>query len=163
MGGEESSDESNDEDSSSSSATVASSASLGETSGWEMIHEIASEVFFEVEQSEVSSSSFSFDTMQLAVSMDVPSPQLTSPSSPSANVVGASDSASTPDPFQGSHPMMKLLGDDSMQIEMTGDEFSSLDPWIEAIDFLNKDISETAVLVNPPDLQVPGNLSLIHI
>ncbi len=160
VGGEESSDESNDEDSSSSSATVASSASLGETGGWEMIHEIASEVFFEVEQSEVSSSSFSFDTMQLAVSMDVPSPQLTSPSSPSANVVGASDSASTPDPFQGSHPMMKLLGDDSMQIEMAGDEFSSLDPWIEAIDFLNKDISETAVLVNPPDLQVPGNYVL---
>ena len=50
---------------------------------WEMVHEIASEIFFTIEASETSSSNFSFDDISDAVAVSTPSPQTQAPSIPS--------------------------------------------------------------------------------
>ena len=94
----EASEGSGDEDGDDSTdSSVASNSLLSSSSsggGWEMIHEIASEVFFEIEGAESSSSSITFESMLLAVSVETPSPQLTSPGAPSI-LSGGSDSPLT--------------------------------------------------------------------
>ena len=124
-----------------------------------MIHEIASEVFFEIEGAESSSSSITFESMLLAVSVETPSPQLTSPGAPSI-LSGGSDSPLTPDPFQGAHPLMALKGDSFLQVEVTSQTFEEIDPWITATDFLGNDLSNIVRLENPPDLKNPGEYLL---
>ena len=102
------SDETSSDDSSSSAfasgGVLAGGASGG---GWEMIQELASDVFFEIEGAESISSSITFESMLLAVSLDTPSPELSAPGA-SAILSGGSDSPLTPDPFQGAHPFMNL-------------------------------------------------------
>ena len=49
---------------------------------WEMVHEIASEIFFTIESAEFSSSSFSFDSLTNAVPVTVPDPEPQIPSVP---------------------------------------------------------------------------------
>jgi hypothetical protein len=124
----ESSEESSADDSSSSAfesgGLLAGGVSGG---GWEMIHEIASDVFFEIEGAESSSSSITFESMLVAVSLDTPTPELAAPGE-SAILSGGSDSPLTPDPFQGAHPFMNLKGDDYLTIELTDKDFGDIDP-----------------------------------
>lgn len=147
------SEESSADDSSSSAfesgGLLAGGASGG---GWEMIHEIASDVFFEIEGAESTSSSITFESMLVAVSVDTPTPELAAPGE-SAILSGGSDSPLTPDPFQGAHPFMNLKGDDYLTIELTDKDFGDIDPWIDATDFLGNDLSSIVSLENPPDLQ----------
>ena len=51
-------------------------SATGSGGGWEIVHKIASDVFFDIEESENSSSSFSFESMQFAVTLDTPNPEL---------------------------------------------------------------------------------------
>ena len=51
---------------------------------WEMVHEIASEIFFTIESSETSASSFTFDDISDAVTVSTPTPQTQAPSVPSS-------------------------------------------------------------------------------
>ncbi|MBT5716129.1 MAG: hypothetical protein HOI70_04375, partial [Opitutae bacterium] len=51
---------------------------------WEMVHEIASEIFFTIEASETSSASFTFNDISDAVSVSTPTPQTQAPSIPSS-------------------------------------------------------------------------------
>ena len=160
-------------ESSSSSSPFASStlSGGGVAGGWEVIHEIASEVFFEIENTESSSAGISFESMQFAVTLDTPSPQLSSPTAP-AILSGGSDSPITPDPFQGANPDMQLIGDDYLEVELTvfpwtkptdnltNSATSVIDPWINATDFLGNDLYDEVNLVNPPDLMVPGKYIL---
>ena len=156
----ESSEESSADDSSSSAfesgGLLAGGVSGG---GWEMIHEIASDVFFEIEGAESSSSSITFESMLVAVSLDTPTPELAAPGE-SAILSGGSDSPLTPDPFQGAHPFMNLKGDDYLTIELTDKDFGDIDPWIDATDFLGNDLSSIVSLENPPDLQKTDTYTL---
>ena len=73
-----------------SSNTASSSSSENFQSGdtdWEMVHDIASEIFFTIESSEISSASFTFSDVSDAVSVSTPTPQIQAPSIPS-NVSG---------------------------------------------------------------------------
>ena len=73
--------ESSDEDEFSS--TTDSSNQFSAMDGdWEMVHEIASEIFFSIETLETSSSSFSFDSITNAIPISVPDPQPTIPDVP---------------------------------------------------------------------------------
>ena len=51
---------------------------------WEMVHEIASDIFFTIESTELSSSQFSFDDISDAVTVSTPTPQAQAPSVPSS-------------------------------------------------------------------------------
>ena len=148
-----------DEGSSSEFASSSPLAGTGAGGGWEVVHQIASEVFFEIEESETTSSSISFESMVFAVSVETPSPQLTSPGAP-AILSGGSDSLLTPDPFQGAHPFMALNGESYLLVEVTDQNFSDIDPWISASDFLGNDLSNIVRLENPPDLKSPGEYLL---
>ena len=154
--GEESSADDTTSSAFDSGGLLAGGASGG---GWEMIQEIASEVFFEIEGAESSSSSISFDSMLVAVSLDTPTPELAAPGE-SAILSGGSDSPLTPDPFQGAHPLMNLQGDDYLVLELTDKDFGDIDPWIDATDFLGNDLSTIVSLENPPDLQKPDTYTL---
>ena len=157
----ESGEESSADDSSSSSAFESGGLLAGGASGggWEMIHEIASDVFFEIEGAESSSSSITFESMLVAVSVDTPTPELAAPGE-SAILSGGSDSPLTPDPFQGAHPFMNLKGDGYLTIELTDKDFGDIDPWIDATDFLGNDLSSIVSLENPPDLQKTDTYTL---
>ena len=67
-----------------SSALFSSAMNEAMDTDWEMVHEIASEIFFTIESSETSASSFSFDDVSDAVTVSTPSPQLQAPSVPSS-------------------------------------------------------------------------------
>ena len=76
----------NGEDSDSSN-TASSSSSGNFQSGdtdWEMVHDIASEIFFTIESSETTSSSFTFSDVSDAVTVSTPTPQVQAPSIPSS-------------------------------------------------------------------------------
>ena len=49
---------------------------------WEMVHEIASEIFFTIESTESSSTDFTFDSISNAVAITVPEPEPQVPSVP---------------------------------------------------------------------------------
>ena len=122
---------------------------------WEMVHEIASEIFFTIESGETSAASFTFDDIAEAVPVTQPSPQTQTPKTPDS-VAGGALNPEALNPFVGDHPEVVLVGDDFMKIEMTPVPFSSLDPWINAKDFTGADISTEATLLSPPNLKVPG-------
>ena len=68
------------------SVTVTSSPTMSQTmdTDWEMVHEIASDIFFTIESTEMSSSQFSFDDISDAVTVSTPTPQAKAPSVPSS-------------------------------------------------------------------------------
>ena len=68
------------DDSSPSLASLNPSANM--ESDWEMVHEIASDIFFTIESTEVSSSSITFDSLTNAVPISVPEPQPQTPAVP---------------------------------------------------------------------------------
>lgn len=76
----------NGDDTSSSNTYSASSSEnfLSSDTDWEMVHDIASEIFFTIESSETSSSSFTFSDFSDAVSVSTPTPQIQAPSIPSS-------------------------------------------------------------------------------
>ena len=52
------------------------------TAGFDFIQNIATEIFFEIESAEVSSSEFTFESMQMASEVEAPVPQTQAPSVP---------------------------------------------------------------------------------
>ena len=140
-----------------STSSSSSATSLSADTDWEMVHEIASEIFFAIEASESSSSNFSFDDISDAVSVATPKEDVQA-LTPPANVAGGV--AETLNPFVGAHPEIELIGADYLKIEMTPTAYSSIDPWINGEDFTGADISSLATLTNPPDLGAPGIYNL---
>ena len=126
---------------------------------WEMVHEIASEIFFTIETSETNSANFTFDDISDAVAVSTPTPQVSPPQLPPF-VTGGELKTEILNPFVGAHPEVVLVGDDFMQIEMTPSPYATFDPWIEAKDFTGANISSSVSLLNPPDLKTPGTYSL---
>ena len=152
-------EEGDTESSSVSSSNSAFSFESGDS--WEMVHELATDIFFSIEEAETVSSSFSFENLSNAVTVDIPEPAIIPPVVP-AILAGGPDSPMPPEPFLGAHPTVSLVGDDRMVIEMTPQPFSDLDPWIEAKDFLSNDIASVAKLLTPPNLLVPGTYDLVY-
>ena len=132
------------------------SFSQNQSSGWDSVHDLASEIFFEIEESENSSESFSFTSLSMAQGTEVPNEVVGSVpvSSAVVSVTGASDF------FQGVPPQISLKGDKVFQVEMLDRPFSEVDPWINATNFLDQDIAHKAVLLNPPDTKFPGTYQL---
>ena len=64
---------------------------------WEMVHEIASEIFFTIESTESSSTDFTFDSISNAVAITVPDPEPQVPSVPMS--VSGNDSAQISEVF----------------------------------------------------------------
>ena len=53
---------------------------ISATSGdWEMIHELATDLFFDVESAETVAANFSFEDMTLAPTVDIPTPEPEAP------------------------------------------------------------------------------------
>ena len=142
-------------------SSLSSLSSLGDGDNWELVHELATDIFFSIEEAETASSKFSFENISNAVTVDVPEPALSPPSVP-AILAGGPNSSKPPEPFVGGHPTASIVGDDLIVIEMTPQPFSDFDPWIEAKDFLSNDIASSAKLLNPPNLLVPGNYDIIY-
>ena len=55
---------------------------------------------------------------------------------------------------------MALNGESYLFVEVTDQNFSDIDPWISASDFLGNDLSNIVRLENPPDLKSPGEYLL---
>jgi len=68
----------------SASSTSSPTMSQSMDTDWEMVHEIASDIFFTIESTELSSSQFTFDDVSDAVTVSTPSPQAKAPSVPSS-------------------------------------------------------------------------------
>ena len=68
------------------SASTTSSPTISQAmdTDWEMVHEIASDIFFTIESTEMSSSQFSFDDISDAVTVSTPTPQAQAPSIPAS-------------------------------------------------------------------------------
>ena len=126
---------------------------------WEMVHEIASEIFFTIETSETNSANFTFDDISDAVAVSTPTPQVSPPQLPPF-VTGGELKTEILNPFVGAHPEVVLVGDDFMQIEMTPSPYATFDTWIEAKDFTGANISSSVSLLNTPDLKTPGTYNL---
>ncbi len=158
-GDEESEEDDNAEESDTGDPLLSSSG----TASWEFIHNISSEIFFEIESNEVASSSFSFDSMQSAPAVEVPAPE-TQPLGPPPEVTGEKDGIANPDQYVGPAPEIALLGKNEevwwrkisnngfrMIIEMRSasdtQTWLDLDPGIQATDYLGTDLSSNFVRV----------------
>mgnify|MGYP001243425166 CR=1 FL=1 len=136
---------------------------------WELIHELATDIFFSIEEAETVSSSFSFENISNAVTVDVPEPAL-SPLSAPAVIASGTDSQSNPDPFGGVFPLISLIGENPLRLEMVEpgiSDWKEIDPWVEADDFLGNDISSSVTLFPPAEkitdlLSVPGSHELTY-
>lgn len=147
----------NESDSESSEASFLPDFASSNTSEFESIHDLASDIFFEIEESESNSEEISFSSLGLAVGTEVPT-EVVGGVPVSSVVVGKTGSAS--DFFQGLPPSISLQGDKVYNVEMLDQPFSVVDPWINATNFLKQDISQKAVLLNPPDTRFPGTYEL---
>ncbi|MBT3637363.1 MAG: hypothetical protein HN531_10520 [Opitutae bacterium] len=59
----------------------------GSRGDWEVVHKVASDIFFDIEKIESQAEGFDFESMQYAVTVSTPSPQIESPTPP-ASVTG---------------------------------------------------------------------------
>ena len=75
-----------------------STLSTGLRGEWEVVHKVASEIFFDIEQLELNSEGFDFESMQYAVSVSAPSPEIET-LSPPASVTGGN--VYLPEPVAG--------------------------------------------------------------
>ena len=141
-----------------SQANQADNFSQSQTSSWDDVIDLASEIFFEIEQSENNSEIFSFSSLSLAEGTEVPNEIVGAVPMSSAVVSVTGSSAS--DFFQGLPPEINLKGDQVYEVEMLDRPFSEIDPWVNATNFLEQDIAEKAVLLNPPDMRFPGTYQL---
>lgn len=129
------------------------------SSNWDLIHDIASEIFFEIEESEKNSDSYSFSSLNLAEGAEVPVEVISSV--PVSSVVGSVDGSMASDFSQGPPPEVSIVEEQVFEVEMLDLPFSEQDPYtVEATDFLQRDISAEVVLLNPPDTKFPGIYTL---
>ena len=148
---------------SSSDSSLSSASAFGSGNSWEMVHELATDIFFSIEEAETASSNFSFENISNAVTVDIPEPALTPPVVP-AVLAGGPDSQSNPDPFVGVFPEISLIGENPLRLEMVMPSIANwkeIDPWVEAEDFLGNDIASSVTLFPPAEkvtdlLSVPG-------
>lgn len=119
----------------------------------DFIHQMASEIFFEIEEAEGSSSEFSFESMTMAPTVDIPTPEVQAPTVP-ASVTGETAAGGDIEYYQGGYPELRLLGENDtsdplvkifnsgarMEVEMRaaseGITWRKIDPWVIATDFL---------------------------
>ena len=142
---------------------------------WEMIHELATDLFFEIESAETVAADFSFEDLALAPTVDIPTPEPEAPVAP-ASVTGETLAGADLEFFQGGHPELQLLGvngnsDDNlvkvfnngaiMEVEMRasseGITWRNIDPWVKATDFLGKDITRGVQISGTPIILLPDN------
>ncbi len=148
-----------DGDESESSQTSQSvSFTQTQSSSWDNIHDLASEIFFEIEESENNSESYSFSSLSLAEGTEVPNEVVGAV--PTSTAVVSVTGSSASDFFQGLPPQISLKGDQIYEVEMLDRPFSEVDPWVNATNFLEQDIAEKAELLNPPDMRFPGTYQL---
>jgi hypothetical protein len=166
--GDSSSEDSESEEKSFNEPTQQTFASSGGTN-FEFIHNLATDLFFEIEEAETSSSEFSFESMALAPTIDIPTPQPEAPVAP-PSVTGETLAGGDLEFFQGGHPELKLLGSNistdplvkifnngaRMQVEMRapseGITWRKIDPWVQALDFLGNDITPGVQLTGSPKI-----------
>lgn len=166
-GDSESEDSESEEDSfvEPSQQTVASSGGTN----FEFIHDLATDLFFEIEEAETSSSEFSFESMALAPTVDIPTPQPETPIAP-PSVTGETIAGGDLEFFQGGHPELQLLSINNsndplvknfdngarMLVEMRapseGITWRKIDPWVKAEDFLGNDITAGVQILGTPDI-----------
>ena len=144
-------------------------SAVNSAQGWEMIHELATDLFFEIESSENVASGFTFESMALAPTIDIPTPEPETPVAP-PSVTGETLAGADLEFFQGGHPELKLLGTNNstdplvkifnngarMQVEMRapseGITWRKIDPWVKAFDFLGNDITSGVQITGTPDI-----------
>jgi hypothetical protein len=144
-------------------------SAVNSAQGWEMIHELATDLFFEIESSENVASGFTFESMALAPTIDIPTPEPETPVAP-PSVTGETLAGADLEFFQGGHPELKLLGTNNstdplvkifnngarMQVEMRapseGITWRKIDPWVKAFDFLGNDITSGVQITGAPDI-----------
>ena len=136
-----------------------STASSG--ANFEFIHRLATDLFFEIEESEKSSADFSFESLVLAPTVDVPNPELEAPSPP-ASVTGETLAGLgavpfiTPQPniifnqFENDALIQAMDSGDRLIIEMRSydEEFNSwakLDPGVVGMAFTKYKLNVTEV------------------
>lgn len=173
--GDSSTEDSESEEESFIEPTQQTFASSG-GSNFEFIHNLATDLFFEIEEAETSSSEFSFESMALAPSVDIPTPQPEAPVAP-PSVTGETLAGGDLEFFQGGHPELKLLGTNNstdplvkifnngarMQVEMRapseGITWRKIDPWVQALDFLGNDITPGVQLTGAPKILLANSNS----
>ncbi|MEK9773379.1 MAG: hypothetical protein VW576_07400 [Opitutae bacterium] len=144
-------------------------------SDWEMIHELATDLFFEIESAETVAANFSFEDLALAPTVDIPTPEPEAPVAPAA-ITGQTIAGADLEFFQGGHPELQLLGqngtsDDNlvrifdegarMEVEMRapseGITWRKIDPWAKAQDFLGNDITSGVQISGTPTILLPNH------
>lgn len=166
--------ESDDEDGSGEEGSFDEPMVVGPSAGdLDFIHEIASEVFFAIGESEQVSSDFTFESIQMAPPVEAPLPEVEAPSAPAA-VTGETVAGGNIDRFLGLPPELSLRdqtaagipnADPLFQVLSGGsrivaelrspDEgltWADLDPGVSAFDFLDNDIESAVILSNVPDI-----------
>jgi hypothetical protein len=151
-------------------------SAVNSAQGWEMIHELATDLFFEIESSENVASGFTFESLALAPTIDIPTPEPETPVAP-PSVTGETLAGGDLEFFQGGHPELKLLGTNNstdplvkifnngarMQVEMRaptdGITWRKIDPWVQALDFLGNDISSGVQITGVPKILVANSNS----
>ena len=144
-------------------------SAVNSAGGWEEIHELATDLFFEIETVETVAANFSFEDMTLAPTVDIPTPQPGAPTVPSS-VTGETLAGGDIEFFQGGHPELQLLGVNSttdelvriynngsrMEVEMRapaeGITWRKIDPWVKALDFLGNDITSGVQINGAPQI-----------
>ncbi len=145
----------------------------------DFIHSIASEVFFAIEEAEMSSSEFTTQSLQTAPSVEVPTPDLKSPSAPAA-VTGEDSISGTninsyisvpptislrtePQTIDEALPLKISNGGALIEVEYRSESdgvtWADLDPGVFATDFFKNDIAGDVVLFNEPDIVLPNPLT----
>ena len=175
LSGDSSSEDSEPEEESFNEPTQQTFASSG-GSNFEFIHDLATDLFFEIEEAETSSNEFSFESMALAPTVDIPTPQPEAPVAP-PSVTGETLAGGDLEFFQGGHPELKLLGTNNstdplvkifnngalMQVEMRapseGITWRKIDPWVQALDFLGNDITSGVQLSGAPKVVLANSNS----
>jgi hypothetical protein len=171
----ESDDESASEDDGSFDEPIVVGPSAGDL---DFIHEIASEVFFAIGESEQVSSDFTFESIQMAPPVEAPIPEVEAPSAPAA-VTGETVAGGNIDRFLGLPPELKLRGgsgpphqDPLLEMYSNGARivaefrdpsegltWADLDPGVDALDFLDNDIESSVVLSNVPNVVLTSPFS----
>ena len=100
-----------------------SSLMSGARGDWEVVHKVASDIFFDIEGIEGQAEDFDFESMQYAVTVSTPSPQIESPKPP-ASVTGGI--FSVPEPVD-----VLFLNPPSLDIQAASDKLSQSAELIE--------------------------------
>ena len=148
-----------------SDSSFASSSTATGGGNWDFIQQMATDIF-EIEETEQSSSEFTFESIATAVEVETPTPLEEAPTAP-AKITGETEAGELP--FQGPPPVLGLLGEPSQNtplfkieqnaekitVDMSapgGPNWFDLDPRISAEDFLGNDISESVQILGVPQI-----------